>query len=41
MKLGPFEFDRIKRLGAFEKDLAINLNAAYLILCLPERERVK
>jgi len=41
MKLGTFEFDRIKRLGAFEKDLAINLNATYPILCLPEREKVE
>jgi 2-keto-4-pentenoate hydratase/2-oxohepta-3-ene-1,7-dioic acid hydratase in catechol pathway len=29
MKLGTFEFDRIKRLGAFEKDWAIDLHAAY------------
>jgi hypothetical protein len=41
MKLGPFEFDRIKRLGAFEKDLTINLNATSLILYLPEREKVE
>ena len=41
MELGPFEFNRIKRLGAFEKDLAINLNATYLILCLPGREKVE
>lgn len=41
MELGPFEFDRIKRSGAFEKGLVTNLNAAYLILCLPEREKVE
>jgi 2-keto-4-pentenoate hydratase/2-oxohepta-3-ene-1,7-dioic acid hydratase in catechol pathway len=29
MRLGTFEIDGMRRLGAFEKDLAIDLNAAY------------
>jgi hypothetical protein len=39
MKLGTFEFDRIKRLGAFEKDLGHR--SPCRLLCLPEREKVE